>query len=239
MKQQLKTVAASAFVIGQLLSGSVLAATVTLNGDTVDYTFDDTLLGLFGPASMSGDTLYFTPVEFQAESLNGDGYALTNSTMNIQVSARDGWAFSDISLQERGDYMLLGGASSAEVGGQMRVYDSDSVLSDVTASIQTTEPLDHTGLPTTNWEAGAVVDLSAWTDTKEVNVTVQNLLMASTNGASSLAFVDKKFVGLTPTLSAIPISPVPEAHTYGMMLAGLGLIGWKIKRRRLMTPYRS
>lgn len=237
--KHLKIMATSAFVMGQLLSGSVLAASVTLSGDTVDYTFDDTLLGLFGPASLSGDTLYFTPVNFQAESLNGDGYSLTNSTMNIQVSAHEGWAFSNMSLIEKGDYMLLGGASTADVAGQMRVRDLSAVLDDMTASIQTTAVLDHIGLPTTNWEAGAVIDLSAWTDTQAVNVTVQNLLLASTSGASSLAFVDKKFVGLTPTLAAIPTSPVPEAHTYGMMLAGLGLIGWKIKRRRFTAPHRS
>jgi hypothetical protein len=235
--KQFKTVAASAFVIGQLLSGSVFAASVTLSGNTVDYTFDDTLLGLFGPASLSGDTLYFTPVNFQAESLNGTGYALTNSTMNIEISAHDGWAFSDISLIEKGDYLLLGGASTADVAGQVRVHDLSAVLADMTASIQTSSFLDHVGLPTTNWEAGAVVDLSAWADTQAVNVTVQNLLLASTSSTSSLAFVDKKFVGLTPTMAAI--SPVPEAHTYGMMLAGLGLIGWKIRRRRLLAPHRS
>lgn len=237
--KQMKTLAASAVVLGQLLSGSVFAASVTLSGNTVDYTFDDTLLGLFGPASLSGDTLYFTPVSFQAESLNGAGYALTNSTMNIQVSAHEGWAFTNMSLIEKGDYMLLGGASTADVTGQMRVYDLDSVLTDLTASIQTAAVLDHMGLPTTNWEAGSVVDLSAWADTQAINVTVQNLLLASTSGASSLAFVDKKFVGLTPTMAAISVSPIPEAHTYGMMLAGLGLIGWKIKRRRLLASHRS
>lgn len=237
--KQLKTVAASAFVIGQLLSGSVLAASVTLSGNTVDYTFDDALLGLFGPASLSADTLYFTPVSFQAESLNGAGYALTNSTMNIQVSAHEGWAFSNLSLVEKGDYLLLGGASTADVGGQMRVFDLGAVMTDMTASIQTTSALNHVGLPTTNWEAGAVIDLSAWTDTQAVNVTVQNLLLASTSGAPSLAFVEKKFVGLTPSMAAIQISPIPEAHTYGMMLAGLGLIGWRIKRRRLLAPHRS
>ena len=84
-----------------------------------------------------------------------------------------------------------------------------------------------------------MVALSAWTDTQAVIVTVQNIPLASTSGASSLAFVDKKFVGLTPTLAGIPISPVPEAHTYGMMLAGLGLTSWKIKRRRLPVPHRS
>ena len=222
--------AAGVFLLSQAFSGAALAVPVTLSGDTVDYTFDDALLGLFGPASLSGDTLYFTPVAFQAESLNGAGFALTKSTMNIEVSAHDGWSFSNIALSEQGDYLLLGAASTADVTGQIRVRDVANPLADMTASIQSSAALDQTGLPTTNWDAGAEIDLSAWDGAQTVNVTVQNLLLTSTTGASSLAFVDKKFVGLTPTLAAI--SPVPEAHTYATMLAGLGLIGWKIGRRR-------
>lgn len=223
-------VAAGIFLLSQAFTGAAFAASVTLTGDNVDYTFDDTLLGLFGPASLSGDTLYFNPTEFQAESLNGSGLALTNSTMNIEVTAHDGWSFSDISLSERGDYLLLGGSSTADVGGQVRVFDVANPLSDMSASIQTTAPLDHTGLPTSNWEAGASVDLSAWDGAQTVNVTVQNLLLASSNGSSAAAFVDKKFVGLTAG-----VAPVPEARTYAMMLAGMGLVGWKVRRRRTLA----
>ena len=224
------------FLLSQVFSGTAFAAPVTLSGSTVDYTFDDTLLGLFGPASLSGDTLYFTPVNFQAQSLNGSGYALTNSTMNIEVSAHDGWSFSSMALAEQGDYLLLGGASTADVAGQIRIRDVADPVTNMTASIVSSVPLDHSGRPTTNWDAGATVDLSAWNGTEAVNVTVQNLLLASTTGASSLAFVEKKFVGLTPTMAAI--SPVPEAETYAMLLAGLGLIGWKIGRRRTAPFYR-
>lgn len=33
-------------------------------------------------------------------------------------------------------------------------------------------------------------------------------------------------------ISAVPPSPVPEAETYAMMLAGLGLVGMMVARRR-------
>ena len=32
-----------------------------------------------------------------------------------------------------------------------------------------------------------------------------------------------------------PAMPVPEASTYGMMLAGLGLVGFAVRRRKLMA----
>ncbi len=229
MKHECK-LAAGILLLSQAVSGAAFAASVTLSGDTVDYTFDDTLLGLYGPASLSGDTLHFTPVAFKAESLNGAGFALTNNTMNIQVTAHDGWLFSNIGLAERGDYLLLGDGSTADVGGQIRVFDVAAPLTDMTASILPSGPLDQSGLPTTNWNAAATVDLSAWADVRTINVTVQDLLLASTSAASSLAFVDKKFVGLTAG-----VAPVPEAQTYAMMLVGLGLVGWKLRRRRVLT----
>lgn len=224
--------AAGIFLVSQAVSGAAFAASVTFSGDTVDYTFDDTLLGLYGPASLSGDTLFFTPVDFQAESLNGAGFALTNNTMNIRVTVHDGWLFSNIGFVERGDYLLLGGGSTADVTGQIRVFDVATPLTDVTTSILPSGPLDQSGLPTNNWDAAANVDLSTWTDARTVNVAVQNILLASTSAAASVAFVDKKFVGLTAE-----VAPIPEAQTYAMMLAGLGLIGWKLKlrRRRVLT----
>jgi hypothetical protein len=199
-----------------------------MTGDNVSYTFDDALTGLFGPASLSGDTLYFTPVDFTAKSLNGEGFALTNETMNIQVTSLNGQSFSGIDLVERGDYLLLGGGSSVDVTGQVRVFDVADPMTDLTGSITPTGPMNQTGTPTRDWTATASVDLSSWTDAQTLNVTVDNLLLASTDANSSVAFIEKKFVGLT-------VTPIPEAQTSAMMLAGLGLVGWQIRRRRPMT----
>jgi hypothetical protein len=228
--KRMKTLAAGILLLGQTLSGAAFAASVTLAGTTVDFTFDDALLGLFGPASVAGDTLYFTPVGFRAQSLNGAGFALANDTMNVRVAAHGGWSFAGMDLLERGDYLLLGAGSMADVGGQIRVFDVASPLAELDASISASAPLDLSGMPTHNWRAAATLDLSAWNDAQTLNVTIQNLLLASTGASPSLAFIEKKFVGLTPAM--LEVTPVPEAETYAMMLAGLGLVGWAARRRR-------
>jgi hypothetical protein len=234
MKCVNKQLAAGVFLLGQALCGVAFAAPVTLSGSTVDFSFDDALLGLFGPASVSGDTLYFTPVAFEAQSLNGAGFALSNDTVNISVTAHDGWSFDSVGLSERGDYLLLGSGSTADVAGQMRVFDIAAPLTDISAPIAALSPLNLTGVPTHNWDAQASIDLSGWESTRSINVTVENLLLASTAATPSLAFVEKKFVGLTPFTMATP-APVPEASTYAMMLAGLGLVGWMGMRRRVTS----
>lgn len=231
--KRVKTLTAGIFLLSQTLSSAAFAASVTLAGNTVDFTFDDAMLGLFGQASLSDDTLFFNPVNFKAMSLNGVGYALTNDTMNIQISAHAGWAFSAIDLVEKGDYLLRGSASTAEVTGQMRIFDIVKPLVDVTASILPAGPLDQMSVSTQNWGAGASADLTSWNSAQAINVTVENLLLATTGAPSSLAFVQKKFVGLTPTLLAV--TPVPEAETYAMMLAGLGLVGFAVTRRRAIS----
>lgn len=225
--KRMKTLTAGIFLLGQAFSGVVLAASVTLSGTTVDFTFDDAMLGLFGPANVSGNSLYFTPTNFKAQSLNGAGFALTNETMNIKVSTHSDWLFSSIGLVERGDYLLLGSGSMADVAGQMRIFDVATPLVDVTASIVSSSPLNLVGLPTHNWDAQVSTDLSAWNTTQMINVTIENLLLASTGAMPSLAFVEKKFVGLT-----VVTAPIPEAETYAMMLAGLGLVGFAAMRRR-------
>ena len=223
--KRVNILAASLMLVGSALSGGAVAASVTLAGTNVDFTFDDAMLGLFGPANVSGDTLFFTPTNFKATSLNGMGYSLNSETANVRISAHGGLDFSSLGLTERGDYLLLGAGSTADVTGQIRVFDVAHPLTDLTASISTTSPLTVAGLPTHNWTAGATVNLGSLNGARAINVTLENILLASTSASSSLGLVEKKFVGLTPTL-------VPEAETYAMMLAGLGLVGWMTRRRR-------
>lgn len=39
---------------------------------------------------------------------------------------------------------------------------------------------------------------------------------------------------LSGTVLAAPTAPIPEASTYGMMLAGLGLVGYAVRRRKMI-----
>lgn len=225
--KRVKTLATGVFLLSQALTGAAYAASVTLTGNTVDFTFDDTLMGLFGQPQISGDTLFFTPVNFEAQSLNGAGYAFTNDTVNVTVTAHSGMSFDSVNLLERGDYLLLGSGSSADVGGQLRVFDTAMPLTDLSSSIASSSPLTMTGLPTKNWDSNTSVDVSAWNTATTLNVTIENLLLTSTSTPTSLAFAEKKFSGLS-----LVTTPVPEAETYTMMLSGLGLIGFMVARRK-------
>lgn len=224
--------AAGMLLIGQSLSGVVLAAPVTMSGDNVDFIFDDALLGLNGKAQVRGDTLYFMPIDFDAKSLNGQGYVLANETMNILVSAHDGWSFAGVNLLERGDYLLLGEGGKVHVTGQMRVFDVAKPLVDLTSGIVPLSALDQTGLSMVNWASNSAVDLSSMHGASMVNVTVENLLLASTTNPGTLAFIEKKWIGLSMDMDGLAhaATPVPEADAYAMLLAGLGLVGLAYRR---------
>jgi len=221
---------AGILVLSCAMSGAAYAAPVTLTGTNIDFTFDNSLLGLFGQPTVTGNTLFFTPVDFSATSVNGEGYVLTNDTLNVKISAHPGATFNSLNLTEKGDYMLLGNGGTADVSGQLRVFDVASPLVDLTSTIMPTTPLNLTGVPTKNWVANASINLSTMSLAKTLNVTLENLLLTSTNAASSLAFAEKKFVGLSLTTGGA-VTPVPEAETYSMMLAGLGLVGLMVARR--------
>ena len=103
------------------------------------------------------------------------------------------------------------------------------------SKIKTTLPLtDVTSMAdfeTTDWTSHAGVAIPAgWGGAdgvvNGVNVTIENILLANSLTSGSAAFIEKKFVGL-----GVVAAPVPEADTYAMMLAGLGLVGFAVRRR--------
>lgn len=226
--KRVNLLALSFLALGQALSGGAAAAPVTFAGTNVDFSFDDALLGLFGTPGVAGNTLFFTPTDFDAQSAGGagSGFDLTKQTANVRVTVRDGYTFDNVKLAERGDYLLLGTGAAVYVGGQLRVFDLAAPATDRTAAILPAMPLTTTGFPTRNWSASAMVGVADWTGAKSLNVTLENILVASSM-PGSLGFVEKKFAGLD-----IAVTPVPEAETYAMMLAGLGLLGLMAARRR-------
>lgn len=210
---------------------SALAVPVHLSGDTVDFFFDDALLGLFGSPTLLGDTLYFTPSEFDVASLNGSGYALTASTLNIQVIPKAGYDLDALRVTEEGDYLLLGsGPSGVDVAGQVRAFALSDPAMLATESIAPDAPLAVVGVPTTNWTAvsGLGLDAAGWVEGDGINLTLENLLLAYTTADVSLAFIEKKFVGVS-----VSTSPVPEPETLALLLASLGLVGFRVRHRQL------
>lgn len=218
-------------------AGTATAIPVTLAGTTVSFTFDTALAGLFGAPSVVGDSLFFTPTTFKAQSLNGAGLTLTSQTFNVAVSANPGYLLSAVNLTEAGDYFNLGSGSAVGVGGQLRMFDLEApLLPAATSSIVAGAPLTAvtslSSFATSNWNASASVTVpsSGWGGTDgyvtNVNVTVENLLLATTQTLGDGAFIEKKFTSL-----AIVTTPIPEPQAYLMFIAGLGLVGWVAWRR--------
>lgn len=219
-----------------MAAGVAQAVPVTIAGTTVSFTFDSDLAGLFGAPSVLGDTIYFTPTSFKAQSFNGAGIVSTSQTFNIAVSANPGYFVSTVSLNEDGDYYNIGAGTGVGVGGKLIVRDLEAPLNpSASSSILPAAPLTAvtslSGFETTNWTANAGVTIPAgWGGAdgfaNGVNVTIQNILLASSADLGTAAFIEKKFAGI-----AIVTSPVPEPHAYILFLAGLGLIGFMAIRR--------
>ena len=236
MRINKKTALAAVGLSAVLLSGNALAAVQTLIGTNVTYVYDDALMGLYDQPTLSGDSLIFTPADFKALSTNGQGVVHTSSTINVQVYANTNYTLSAFNLTELGDYSLIGSDAQVAVGGQIRLFDLDNAPpagTQLTDWITATAPLTVTttlaSFQTTNWQANAAIAVPTnWSN--GVNLTIENILLASTTQVGSAAFIEKKFDG-----NSVIITAVPEAQTYAMMLAGLGLVGFMARRARMIV----
>lgn len=225
----------SATIAAALYLPAANAIPLQLSGTTVDYFFDDALLSLFGMPSLIGDSLYFTPVEFDVSSLNGSGYALANATVNIKIIPKAGFDLDGLSVTEQGDYLLLGsGPSGVDVTGQLRVFSLASPATLATTSLAPVAPLTTTGVPSVDWTAISSLGLDnpGWLEGDGINLTIENLLLAYTTAPASLAFIEKKFVGIE-----VVTSPVPEPENLALLLSSLGLIGFVVRHRKSRAAY--
>ena len=100
-----------------LTVGTASAAIVTISGDDVKFTYDDS--SLFGTGAVIGNTIFFTPETFNAESLNGAGLVQTSESLDITTEITSiGYAMDGFQVLENGDYFIKGiGASVSAVGG--------------------------------------------------------------------------------------------------------------------------
>lgn len=209
------------------VSGAANAALVTTNGNTVSFTYDDLLVGLFGSPTVSGDSLFFVPTNFNALRENVAGGALTSSTFSVKIDALQGNVIGSIALTERGDYLLEGDHAKATVTGELRAVDLADPFSTYASNISPTGAFSQTDFdgPTGKWTADAYLDLPY---VASAIVSIENILRAKIsigNAGDELAFIQKKFVGLSANalpFDDIPVTvPLPQA----IWLFGAGLFG--------------
>ncbi len=198
-----------------LLSGSAVAAGTTLPGNNVSYQFDAAQLGLFGSASVVGGNLVFTPAGFSADGPLG----FASETINITVLANAGYMLTGFNLHETGGY--AGNVENAYVTGTFTAIDIEGTTGNQL-------PVSFNGVNGGGtWTADALIALpaSGWGgadgDVTSVTLTLSNQLFALSD-----ASIWKNGVSISATAL-----PVPEADTFAMLLAGLGLVGFMARRR--------
>jgi len=74
-------------------------------------------------------------------------------------------------------------------------------------------------------------DLFAWTITRSSSNNINNATPAQLSVAGFNPFFNLSSTGVL-TYTATAAAPVPEPETYGMLLAGLGMIGFVARRRK-------
>lgn len=210
-----------------LVLGMGSAQAAMLEGDTVWFSFDDSLLGLFGNASVSGDTLSFDPTAFKANAAGPGIVTVSATTPLITITTKDMWVLDGVELFEQGDYFRIeSGASTTLVGagGQFIVNGSPvAVSAGGLTEYLTVADVINDGLSTTGWTASAGVALSG----DSATVKVQNILLAGLTGGLEAAFIEKKLVEIAVDTTFVPI---PAAvWLFGSALFGLTMVG----RRRL------
>lgn len=218
-----------------LASSTASAALITLNGSGVDFTYDDSQLGLYGSPTVSGNTIFFTPTTFKAISTNGVGSVMESSNVNVVITTHQGVTLGNLGLQERGDYSLSGDDSTVELDGELRAFDINNPLTVEDSSfITSSSDLTINDGKLHNWVGTAGIDLGTplWANTTSINMTLENVLTATTDDFPSKAFIDKKFAGIGITVGgSVPPSSVPVPAAAWLFGSGLlGLIG--VARRK-------
>ncbi len=206
-----------------VVSGTGNAALITVNGDTVSFTYDNALTTFFGAPKISGNSLFFLPANFKAQSLDGGASALTSNTFQFKIDALGGHHISNLALTEKGDYILEGEKAKISALGELRAVDVKAPFQELISKI-VMDPFVQTGLVKTgDWTATA--NLAFAPDiTKSLYLSIENILLAKTGLKDDFAFIEKKFVGLT--ITAVPL---PQA----VWLFGAGLMGLlSISKRR-------
>lgn len=214
-----------------LAAGNAQAAVIV--GADFDVVYDSSLTGLYGTPVLSGNTVFFTPINFIAQSLNGAGLDTESSSINLQIIAHNSASIASLSLIESGDYKLRGANSSVNVGGQTSVSSADATLVDSVPVTSTSDFTLRDGL-THDWNSSSFISLSPakWHGISVINYTIDNLLSAYTDSndiGRKLAFIEKKFTGSSISLTISTV--VPEADSYAMLLFGLGVLGFVSRQK--------
>lgn len=214
-------------LVGSLLAG-VLAFSCTdaqagvsynLDGGSISNLIESSITDptpLYGQPIAVGDSLTFSTGPFAAAQA-GVGADITSGQLSFVIQADPGLFIKSISLDEIGDYLLLGNTAEVTAGGTLVATILDPLVGGFVS-----DPIDiDPGMPVAGtgsgiWSGDARVNVGQYRATR-IRIDLDNTLIASADAPADAAFIDKKALTIN-----IDFAPVPEPATLALM--GLGAL---------------
>lgn len=227
MFNQIKPLAA--LIATALISTSALAATQTLDAGNYTITYDDAALGSFGILMPTASGVSFAPSGdgFSVESFSG--IKTTSSIVALTITADAGYTLTGFNLSEQGSYLKFGDGSKVSAGGNLTVQDLVNTGASVTKQLAVSAPLTNSttfeNLVSSSWTASAGAQLG----TTKATVSIYNILGAWAVSANE----GYATIGKSNVILDVGVAAVPEPQSFAMLLAGLGVVGAMVRRRRI------
>jgi hypothetical protein len=221
-----------AFWAGALLSAifatqTVSAASVTQCGPNICYAYDDaqTAVGLYGTPTLVGDALRFLPEDFRAQSDDGQGLVSTTASFFFDnvYSVNPNEFIKEIQIYEFGDYEVTNGDS---VSDELTLDAVNNLGAGAASGSELFGAGSHgasTGIQ--NWQIENTLDVNSEFMTNSLNLTVTNLLQASTDVTGESAWIQKKV-----EIQAVAAVPLPAGAW--LMISALGAVGGWARRNK-------
>ena len=231
---------------GSINYGDVPALTVVY-GQVTESSADP--LPLYGAPTVSGNSLQFTPPNFEAQSQNGS-VAFVDGTLNTSIVADAGQGISMINVAEAGDFSLVGTGSYATISAPVFVridavdgasltnpiyYSTNLIFSPGQNGPGSYATPGNTGVGQI-WTGNISVDLNAILAANNMGGSVTQLQWTMDNSLTAyapsggLSFIKKKDIG--GVALTVQTGGIPEPSS--VILAALGLVGLLYAARKRM-----
>lgn len=217
---------------------------------TEDANSADDETPLFGPPTVSNNSIDFDPVGFNAASTNADTADTTDGNLRFDIEAKDGKAINNLTLTEAGDTTLAGFGTDATFASVttnvfIDVFEVDGVGIDqfnIQGDLVFTPSDGNYGLATdggggpsfnTAWTGELFINLKQELIDRDIpfqggvtqlSVNLDNTLIALSEDGTSSLIAKKDADGV------VIITNIPEPATVAMALCGL--VGLALAGRR-------
>ena len=213
-----------AAVLGALiLTPSVQAVPVfNLSGGTVTAPTESSATDptpLYGFPTVVGDSLTFSTGPFAAAQA-GTGADITSGQLSFVIQADPGLFIESISLEEIGDFLMLGNTAEVTAGGTLVATILNPLIGGfVSDPIDVDPTMPQAGTGSGIWSGTAAVVLTPY-DATRVRIDLNNTLIASADAPADAAFIDKKALTVN-----VQFRVIPEPASLVLMAMGLFAIG--------------